>query len=231
MGTDRSAGAVSENEAARLAERVESRLRSAYGAATRSSLDPLDELVQTVLSQNTSDVNRDRAWANLRREYGSWEDVLAGGRERLERTIRPAGLARQKSATILRVLETVREDGAAGLDHLQGMSDEIALDYLTEIRGVGKKTAACVLCFALHRPVMPVDTHVLRLTRRLGLVPAGATAGRAHDRLNAVVPPELRFSLHVQLIRHGRAICRARRPDCARCGLSDLCPRIGLEGA
>ena len=213
---------------ARLAERVESELRTSYGPARKPRLDPLDELVLTILSQNTSDVNRDRAWENLKGTYAGWGEVLEGGRERLERTIRPAGLAAQKSATILRALETLGENGVPSLDHLHEMSDEVALSHLTAIKGVGTKTAACVLCFALGRPVMPVDTHVHRMARRLGLVPPNASPEVAHQVLNEVVPPGVRFSLHVQLIRHGRATCRARRPACDQCELAKICPRIGV---
>jgi endonuclease-3 len=192
---------ASPEAAARLTERIESELRDSYGIAEKPRLDPLDELILTILSQNTSDVNRDRAWANLQASYGGWDEVRAGGREALEHTIRSAGLAAQKSETILRVLEALGEEGAA-----------------------------CVLCFSLGRPVMPVDTHVHRLAKRLGLVPPKASPEKAHEILNAIVAPDLRFSLHVQLIRHGRSTCRARRPECGRCAIAQLCPRIGVSG-
>ena len=116
------------------------------------------------------------------------------------------------------------------LDHLRELPDDRALDYLTSIKGVGTKTAACVLCFSLGRPVMPVDTHVHRLAKRLGLVPPNASPEKAHEILNEIVAPDLRFSLHVQLIRHGRSTCRARRPECGRCEIAGICPRIGVNG-
>lgn len=209
---------------------IESRLGERYGAAEKPRVDPLDELIHTILSQNTSDTNRDRAWSSLREEYGSWEEVLEDGAERLERTIRVAGLAQGKAATILRALRWSSDGGSPSLERLRTMSDEEALRYLTAIKGVGTKTAACVLCFSLGRPVMPVDTHVHRVSRRLGLVPDRATPERAYEVLNEIVPPELRFSLHLQLIRHGRETCRSRTPACPGCVLLDLCPRVGLAG-
>lgn len=221
---------MSREAAMRLAERIESELRAGYGEARKPRLDPLDELILTILSQNTSDVNRDRAWASLRESYSGWDEVRALGRERLEQTIRSAGLAAQKSRTILRVLEALGENGSPSLDHLRDLPDDRALSYLTSIKGVGTKTAACVLCFSLGRPVMPVDTHVHRLAKRLGLVPRNASPERTHEVLNDIVPPHLRFSLHMQLIRHGRSTCRARSPECGRCEIADTCPRIGVNG-
>jgi endonuclease-3 len=215
----------------RLARQVESTLKVRYGEARRNRLDPLDELILTVLSQNTSDANRDRAWEELQHVYSAWSEVLEDGPDRLTETIRPAGLAKQKSDTILRILKLLDGGGTPSLDHLREMPDGEALDYLTGIKGVGLKTAACVLCFSLERPIMPVDTHVHRVARRLGLVPPKATRDAAHDVLNSVVPPDLRFSLHVQLIRHGRSTCRARHADCDRCELAKVCPRVGVGDA
>lgn len=221
---------VSPEAATQLAERIEAELRARYGEAQKPRLDPLDELILTILSQNTSDVNRDRAWARLRERYHGWDEVLAMGRAPLEETIRTAGLAAQKSRTILRVLEALGATGVPSLDHLRDLPDDRALEFLTSIKGVGTKTAACVLCFSLGRPVMPVDTHVHRLAKRLGLVPSKASAEKAHDILNQTVAPDLRFSLHVQLIRHGRSTCRARHPECGRCVIAVLCPRVGVNG-
>jgi endonuclease-3 len=192
-------------------------------------LDPLEELVQTILSQNTNDVNRDRAWVALRERYGDWESVRRADPAQLERAIRVAGLARQKAAAIQAALDRlVDEVGKPSLDHLAAMKDDDAIAYLCSFHGVGLKTAACVLCFALGRPVLPVDTHVHRLSRRLGLVPPDIHAGGAHYVLNTDVPPELRYSLHMHLIRHGREVCLARRPACDDCVLDDLCPKTGV---
>ncbi len=185
----------------------------------------------TILSQNTSDTNRDRAYQSLRRRFDDWDEVRIAPREELEDAIKSAGLWQQKARTIQETLQALHaERGDLNLSQLDEMSDEEVIDYLTGFRGVGVKTAACVLCFALGRPYMPVDTHVHRTTRRLGLIPEDSGAAQAHSVLNddSVVPPELRFPFHIQLVRHGRAICRAGRPDCESCVIEDLCPRIGV---
>lgn len=205
-------------------------LAEVHASARKVRRDPLDELVLTILSQNTSDANCTRGWEALRTRYADWDAVLAGPDGELEETIRPAGLAKQKSATILRVLSRLRDEcGRPTLDHLSAMDDAEALDYLTGFKGVGIKTAACVLCFALGRDVIPVDTHVHRLAVRLGLVPESANAARTHEILNEIVPPGLRYELHVLLIRHGRAVCTARRPRCDECVLAGGCPQVGVE--
>lgn len=228
MGTQET---VREAEAAggRIRE-VAERLRAAYGPPDKARRDPLDELLLTILSQNTSDTNRDAAWASLLDAFPDREAVEAADRGALEDAIRPAGLAGQKAAAIHGVLEGLREErGELELDHLETMDDDEALAYLTSFRGVGTKTAACVLCFALRRPVMPVDTHVHRVARRLGLAPEDAGRNGTHDVLNEAVPPELRYPLHIWLIRHGRAVCTARSPSCSDCPLEELCPRVGVE--
>lgn len=210
--------------------RVAERLAGRYGEPVKPRLDPLDELVLTILSQNTTDRNRDRAWEALRERYDGWSEVRDTPREALEETIRVAGLAARKAAAIQGALERLTEElGEPTLDHLERMDDEDALDYLSGFAGVGVKTAACVLCFALGRPVLPVDTHVHRVARRLGWVARRESASAAHRTLNRDVPPELRFPLHLHLIRLGRDACAARRPRCAECPLEDLCPRTGVE--
>lgn len=210
--------------------RIETRLAERYGEPEKPRLDPLDELLLTILSQNTTDTNRDRAWTSLRETFDDWDAVRRAPRERLEETIRVAGLARQKAGAIQTALERLEEEvGEPSLGHLRRMEDEEALEYLADFRGVGVKTAACVLCFALRRPVLPVDTHVHRLSIRLGLVPADATPARTHRILNETVPPELRFPLHIHLIRHGRATCTARKPACETCVVEPLCPRVGVD--
>lgn len=185
----------------------------------------------TILSQSTSDTNRDRAYEALRARYADWEEVRAAPRSELEETIKPAGLWKQKARVLQETLDAIY-DGAGALDlsHLATLSDEEIIGYLTSFRGVGVKTAACVLCFSLGRPYMPVDTHVHRLAKRLGLIEERASADQAHELLNqnSAVPRELRFEFHIQLIRHGRSVCRASRPDCGSCVLEDLCPRTGL---
>jgi endonuclease-3 len=195
---------------------IASRLACVHPATRKVRRDPLDELILTILSQNTSDANCYRGWEALRDRYADWEAVLAAPEGQLEETIRPAGLARQKSATILSVLERLRsERGRLSLNHLDQMKNDEAIDYLTSFKGVGVKTAACVLCFAMGRDVIPVDTHVHRLAiRRI---------------VNEIVPPELRYKLHVLLIGHGRKVCDARRPKCDACVVSGLCPKVGIR--
>lgn len=206
------------------------RLEEAHGTPAKTRRPPLEELLLTVLSQNTSDTNRDRAWEGLRSAFEDWDEVRRAPREAVEDSIRVGGLARQKSATIQRVLDRLHEEvGEASLEHLREMEDDEALAYLSSFKGVGVKTATCVLCFSLRRSVLPVDTHVHRTSRRLGLVPEGATRRTAHRVLNRDVPEELRFPLHLLLIRHGRARCTARSPDCDACPLEDLCPQVGVE--
>jgi endonuclease-3 len=186
----------------------------------------------TILSQSTSDTNRDRAYAALRGRYPNWESVRAAPRDDLEETIRPAGLFKQKARVLQETLDTIVErEGALDLARLRNKSDAEVIDYLTSIRGVGVKTAACVLCFSLRRPYLPVDTHVHRLAKRLGLIAPTTTADQAHQILNreGAVPSEVRFDFHIQLIRHGRTVCRASRPDCSLCVLEELCPREGVH--
>jgi endonuclease-3 len=188
-------------------------------------IDPLEELVLTILSQNTSDVNRDRAYAGMRERFPTWEQVAEAPLGALREAIRPGGLANTKAPRIRQVLREIRErEGRLDLSWMRETSDEEVSDYLLSLPGVGRKTAACVLAFSLERPVIPVDTHVLRVSRRLGLVPEKAGADLAHQLLADLVPPTLRVPLHVGLIRHGRAICKAGIPRCESCPLRDLCP-------
>jgi endonuclease III len=181
--------------------------------------------VLTVLSQNTSDVNRDRAFAALRERFPTW-DALAGARvEDVADAIRPGGLSQIKAPRILAILREIRDrDGSLDLAWMRDAPDDEVAAYLTSLPGVGPKTAACVLAFSLGRPVIPVDTHVHRVAGRLGWIPPGTDANRAHDLLAAVVPPKLRVSMHVALIRLGREICKPARPRCEDCPLNDLCP-------
>lgn len=187
--------------------------------------DPIEELVLTILSQNTSDTNRDRAFAALREGYPTWEALAEAREADLIRVIRPGGLANTKAPRILAVLREIRaRDGGLRLDWMRGAPDEEIIDYLVSLPGVGRKTAACVLAFSLERPAIPVDTHVHRVATRLGLLPARTSAERAHDALDEAIPPRLRVPMHVALIRHGRAICKAARPRCETCPVRDLCP-------
>ncbi len=201
------------------------RLAQLYGPARRPrQFDPLSELVFTILSQNTADRNTERAYAELKRRFPTWQQVLDASSEEIAEAIRAAGLANQKAPRIKRVLEwTVRTFGRPDLRPLSRMPVDEARRTLQALDGIGPKTAACVLLFACGMPVLPVDTHVLRASRRLGLVPERCTAEKAHALLEQLVPPELVLPYHVYLIRLGRELCRPRKPHCDRCPLNDMC--------
>ena len=197
-------------------------------------LDPLEELILTILSQNTSDTNRDRAYESMRGRYPTWNALASARPADLVRAIRVGGLANTKAPRILAVLREIRErEGGFDLSWMRSATDQAVENYLTSLPGVGPKTAACVLAFSLDRPALPVDTHVFRVALRLGLLPPRATARAAHAVLRDVVPAKLRVAFHVGLIRHGRTICKAGRPRCERCPIQDICPTapIYLSGA
>ncbi len=187
-------------------------------------LPVLDELVATVLSQHTSDVNSDRAFASLKARFPAWKDVLAASASSVAGAIRMGGIAEQKAARIKRILATIAErEGSLDLSGLHDLDDGAVEAYLTSLPGVGPKTAACVLTFSMGRPAFPVDTHVHRVVGRLGWVPAGATAEQTHELLRDLVPADIRYDLHLGLIAHGRTTCRARRPACDACVLRRRC--------
>jgi endonuclease-3 len=189
-------------------------------------LDPLEELILTVLSQNTSDVNRDRAFAAMRAAYPTWEALAEADPAELAAAIRPGGLSNIKAPRILAILGEIRrrEGGPSDLGWMAKASDEEVNDYLRSLPGVGPKTVACVLAFSLGRPALPVDTHVFRVARRLGFFDERTNAARAHVAMESLVPAGIRVRMHVGLIRHGRTICKAGRPACEVCPLQDLCP-------
>lgn len=196
--------------------------KRAPGAGSRPSA--LEELVRTVLSQNTNDRNRDRAWRSLRRRFPRWQDVLGAKRREVVAAIRVGGLARQKAGRIQALLRRVREsEGRYSLARVCRMPAEEAREYLLSFRGVGDKTAACVLLFACGRPAFPVDTHILRVSKRLGFIPEKADAHEAHEKLGRLVPKSKMYEFHLNLIAHGRAVCRARKPDCPVCCLKERC--------
>jgi len=187
--------------------------------------DPLEELVLTVLSQHTSDSNADRAYRSLRAGFPTWEQVVRARPRDVANAIRSGGLADTKAPRIQAILREIHDrQGRFDLSSLRRLPDEQAREYLTSLPGVGPKTAAVVLAFSLGRPTIPVDTHVHRVARRLGLVPANASAEKAHRLLEDLTPEEIRVELHVGLIRLGREICKAGRPRCEECPLADLCP-------
>jgi endonuclease-3 len=203
-------------------------LQSYFGEAVFEPprrVDPLDELVLTVLSQHTSDLNAERAFADLRRALPTWEEVVGLPAPALADVIRSGGLANQKAPRIQSILREIHtREGGYSLSTLRGLADADARAYLTSLPGVGPKTAAVVLSFALGRDTLPVDTHVHRVTRRLGIIPAKASAERADRILHELVPDGTRTPLHVAFIRLGREICKAPVPRCRACPLADLCP-------
>ncbi len=187
--------------------------------------DPASELVYTILSQHTSDINSGRAFDNLMAEFGSLEAVAGGPVERVELAIRMGGLAKTKAPRIMAVLQMIeREVGSYDLSFLREMPLDEAKAWLKHLPGIGPKTAAIVLCFSMGLPAMPVDTHIYRVAKRLRLIGPKITAEKAHDILESKVPPDDVFSFHMYLIRHGRAVCKALRPQCERCVLVDVCP-------
>ncbi|MFO7167870.1 MAG: endonuclease III [Chloroflexota bacterium] len=204
---------------------VDDRLLEVYGPRTlEPSGDPLDELIQTILSQNTSDVNSGRAYQSLRARFPRWEDVLHAPTSEVYEAIKAAGLGRIKAPRIQRTLWAVLERrGELSLDFLNDLPLPEARRWLTDLEGIGPKTAACVLLFALGKPALPVDTHVHRVSRRLGLIGPKVSAEAAHDLLEPALPPERVYAFHINMIRHGRLVCRAQRPECYACPLSDLC--------
>jgi endonuclease-3 len=190
----------------------------------RHPLPPLDELVSTILSQNTNDGNRDRAFAALRRHFPDWETVRDADESEVIGAIRPAGLANQKGPRIQAVLRAITvERGALSLDFLGDLPTNEARQWLLKFKGVGPKTAAIVLLFSLGKPAFPVDTHIYRVSGRLGLRPMQMTPDQAHPHLEALLPPEAYYAAHLNLIRLGREICQARRPNCSKCPLQRWC--------
>jgi len=188
-------------------------------------LDPVAELVSTILSQNTNDRNRDRAFESLRARFPTWEAVRDAAVEEVAAAIRTAGLAQTKAPRIQAALRRIAAArGAITLDFLAAMPLEEARAWLLALDGIGPKTAAIVLLFAFGRPAFPVDTHIHRVTRRLGLIPEKASREKAHLLLEALFPPETYYAGHLNLIRHGRETCHAGRPACPRCALARLCP-------
>lgn len=208
----------------RKAVRIDRALEAYYGVPDCRRLDPLSELVLTILSQNTSDINSGRAFERLRARFPTWEAVRDAPLEAIIEAIRPAGLAAQKAPRIQRILQRISaERGALSLDFLADWPLEAAKAWLRRLDGVGPKTAAIVLLFSLNRPAFPVDTHVHRVGTRLGLIPEGMSAEAAHDWMEALVPPERYLPFHLLLIRHGREICKALRPRCEVCPVRRMC--------
>lgn len=203
---------------------VAAALEQLYGRKTFKPHDGMDELVSCILSQNTTDANRDRAFDALKARYASWAEVAQAPLDELIETVRPAGLASAKAANIQAALrEIYRQRGEYAIDFLQELPVAEAKAWLTSLAGVGPKTAAIVLCFGFGMAAFPVDTHVHRVGQRIGFLPEGISANAAHDVMEAVVPPDAYYAFHLQLIYHGRSVCKARQPLCNRCPITAHC--------
>ncbi len=201
-------------------------LERAYGVPENkwTGWDVLDMLVAVILSQATSDANSDRTYDALKKKFPTWDSVLRARERTLVETIRLGGLANQKAAVIRELLRQIKErHGSFDLSFLRGLPAMEAVEYLASFRGVGPKTAACTLLFACGVDVFPLDTHIFRVLRRVGLLPARCSDTRAHDIMNCLVPAGKFYSFHVNLIRHGRALCRPRDPLCTRCPIVEYC--------
>jgi endonuclease-3 len=191
----------------------------------RPRFNALDELIFTVLTQHTSDLNAERAFGSLRARWANWEDVIAARTTDVAEAIKSGGLANQKSVRIQKILQAVLDrHGLLQLEWLANRSLEEARRWLTELPGVGPKTAAVVMAFSLRMPAFPVDTHIHRVSKRLGFISQKTSADDAHPLMEAIVPPDQRFDFHVLLITHGRRVCKAQRPLCGECPLAVECP-------
>ena len=208
---------------------VMTQLGEVYGPADwKPRYNPAQELVYTILSQHTSDINSERAFLNLMDTFGTLEAIADASEESIEDAIKSGGLAKQKSKRIKQVLNIVRSDvGSFDLSFLGDLTLEEAKTWLKDLPGVGPKTAAIILCFSLGMPAMPVDTHIYRVSQRLGLIGKKVSADKAHDILEPMVPAEDVFAFHMYLIQHGRQVCKAQRPRCGECVLAWGCPSMG----
>lgn len=204
---------------------VQRRLRAEQGPfEPGAGLPVIDQIVATVLSQHTSDVNSARAFAQLKATFPTWEQTLEAPAEQVATAIRSGGIANLKARRVQQVLAVIRHrEGCLDLSRLDGLPDQEVEEYLLSLPGVGPKTAACTLTFSMGRSAFPIDTHVHRIVTRLGWLPWGISADKAHRLLGPLVPPDIRYDLHVALIAHGRNICRARWPRCEECAVRDLC--------
>lgn len=209
-----------------FAKEIHQRLLCFYGEPVwRNPLPPVDELVSTILSQNTNDVNRDKAFDSLRERFPTWEEVRDAPEKEVIEAVRIAGLANQKGSRIQKVLRQITEERSElDLDFLKDWPPDDVRAWLVKFKGVGPKTAAIVMQFSLDMPGFPVDTHVYRVSGRLGLRPDKMSVEKAHIHLAALFPPETYGTAHLNIIRLGREICHARKPECEACPLRGVCP-------
>ena len=201
-------------------------LASVYGDRPwRSHNDPLSELVTIILSQNTSDTNSFRAYDSLRERFGNWDAVARADVSQIEETIRAGGLSQVKAARIKTIFDMIlKERGKLTLEFLDDLSLEDAKVWLRHLPGVGPKTVACVLLFSLGKPVFPVDTHVYRVAKRLGFISGPISAEQAHKVLGEMIPAEDVYRMHMNMVDHGRKVCKSQKPKCSECVLGEICP-------
>jgi endonuclease-3 len=220
-------GAIGDSQGNILSEELlalDKLLKSAYGPkSNHREEDPVTSLVHTILSQNTTDRTSDRAFEMLVGRFGGWEAVLASDTSEIVDSIRIGGLAEQKAASIKGVLQRIKGDfGSISLESLKKLPDEDAMDYLVSLKGVGPKTAACTMLFALGMKAFPVDTHIHRVVNRLGMITT-KSAEQSQKALTAAAPFDICYSLHLNIIQHGRQRCHARKPLCAGCLAQGIC--------
>ena len=215
-----------------LAVSVVEALEVRYGfSRIIARFEPMDELISCILSQHTSDSSSFPAFTHLRATYPDWQQVVDAGPAQLADVIRKAGLANQKAKSIIACLNAIYERvGEYSLEFLRSMPTLEARKWLMELPGVGPKTASIVLCFSMGRETIPVDTHIYRVSWRIGIIPDDIGEVKAHDYLMTVVPPELAFRYHIDLIQHGRVVCKAPLPDCSNCPIVDRCQWYKKDG-
>lgn len=213
-------------------KRISALLEREYGIPKRKpKADLLEVLIQTILSQNTNDQNRDRAYRRLKSQFPRWEDILNGDRRAIVEALRPGGLARQKAKRIVDILRWLKKrQGKVSLTFMRRMDSEEVKETLRGLGGIGPKTVHCLLLFGLGREAFPVDTHILRAGKRLGVISEGMDAEKAHSWMVPFVPKGKALSLHLNLIRHGRLVCKAQKPQCAECVLKNECFYFKVAG-
>lgn len=214
-----------ESESQKPVRYIIQNLERTYGVPLNErASDPLDMLIKIILSQATSDTNSHRTFAALKKRFPTWDAALRARTSTIADTIRSGGLSRQKAAVIKDVLRQIKDEhGTLDLSFLHDFSSEEAVNYLSQFRGIGPKTIACTLLFACRKEVFPLDTHIFRVLRRIGLIPQKFTDRRAHEIMDQIVPKGKFYSFHVNLIRLGRTLCRPRDPLCERCPVVEYC--------
>jgi len=206
------------------AQKISDILEKTFGTPVRKKVNPLDCLIKTILSQNTNDMNSDRAFDNLKRRFPTWEGVLKADVGEIEEAIRTGGLSKQKSANIKNLLAWLKSEcGELSINFISDMDTNEAVKLLCKNRGIGIKTAYVTLAFALGREVFPVDTHILRISKRLGFIQEKTTLDKAHELMAPLIPEGKAFSFHLNLITFGRKICHARKPKCNECPITEHC--------